>query len=153
MAPQQKKRASKKIGKASSKNGSGKKTTLKTKKAISKPSEERAARAARRSLVKESDAAKDRKKPRLGASSDIEATSFDLDHLLAASASVMDIMDVSRSAPENISEESVKDGSTDLKNLLAPSDEVANIFEASGSRLLPDEVSTINTYIWFNSKI
>ena len=149
MARQQKKRSSKKIGK----NGSGKKTTLKTKKAISKPSEERAARAARRSLVKESDAAKDRKKPRLGASSDIEATSFDLDHLLAASASVMDIMDVSRSAPENISEESVKDGSTDLKNLLAPSDEVANIFEASGSRLLPDEVSTINTYIWFNSKI
>ena len=135
---QQKKRSSKKIGK----NGSGKKTTLKTKKAISKPSEERAARAARRSLVKESDAAKDRKKPRLGASSDIEATSFDLDHLLAASA-----------APEDISEESVKDGSTDLKNLLAPSDEVANIFEASGSRLLPDEVSTINTYIWFNSKI
>ena len=149
MARQQKKRSSKKIGK----NGSGKKTTLKTKKAISKPSEERAARAARRSLVKESDAAKDRKKPRLGASSDIEATSFDLDHLLAASASVMDIMDVSRSAPENISEESVKDGSTDLKNLLAPSDEVANISEASGSRLLPDEVSTINTYIWFNSKI
>ena len=142
MARQQKKRSSKKIGKASSKNGSGKKTTLKTKKAISKPSEERAARAARRSLVKESDAAKDRKKPRLGASSDIEATSFDLDHLLAASA-----------APENTSEESVKDGSTDLKNLLAPSDEVANIFEASGSRLLPDEVSTINTYIWFNSKI
>ena len=149
MARQQKKRSSKKTGKASSKNGSGKKTTLKTKKAISKPSEERAARAARRSLVKESDAAKDRKKPRLGASSDIEATSFDLDHLLAASASV----DVSRSAPENTSEESVKDGSTDLKNLLAPSDEVAKIFEASGSRLLPDEVSTINTYIWFNYKI
>ena len=149
MARQPKKRASKKIGK----NGSGKKTTLKTKKAISKPSEERAARAVRRSLVKESDAAKDRKKPRLGASSDIEATSFDLDHLLAASASVMDIMDASRSAPENISKESVKDGSADLKNLLAPSDEVANIFEAAGSRLLPDEVSTINTYIWFNSKI
>ena len=53
MARQQKKRSSKKIGK----NGSGKKTTLKTKKAMSKPSEERAARAARRSLVKESDAA------------------------------------------------------------------------------------------------